>query len=146
MSVYPNIFVHFVYHSEGLIPNPFKGFTLQSEGFEGLKGVEGQTTASLSALHTGGAVIMQSICAKNHEGPKCPSVIPFEILHSEGPFEVASFEHFGLERLHYGGHDCFHSEVPFGYCDYILFGTHRQLFGLLHSSTLRSSHSRGYRA
>ncbi len=50
---------------------------------------------------------MQSICAKNHEGPKCPSVIPFKILHSEGPFEVASFEHFGLERLHYGGHDCF---------------------------------------
>ncbi len=24
-------------------------------------------------------------------------VVPFEILHSEGPFEVASFEHFGLE-------------------------------------------------
>ncbi len=31
-------------------------------------------------------------------GPKCPSVVPFEILNSEGPFEVASFEHFGLER------------------------------------------------
>ncbi len=30
-------------------------------------------------------------------------------------------------------------------CDYILFGTHRQLFGPLHSSTLRSSHSGGYR-
>ncbi len=40
--------------------------------------------------------------AKNqHKGswsPKCPSVVPFEILHSEGPFEVANFEHFGLER------------------------------------------------
>lgn len=31
-------------------------------------------------------------------GTKCPSVVPFEILHSEGPFEVGSFEHFGLER------------------------------------------------
>ncbi len=26
------------------------------------------------------------------------SVVPLEILHSEVPFEVASFEHFGLER------------------------------------------------
>ncbi len=31
-------------------------------------------------------------------GTKCPSVVPFEILHSIGPFEVASFEHFDLER------------------------------------------------
>ncbi len=43
---------------------------------------------------------MQSICAKDHGGLKCPSVVPFEILHSEVPFEVDSFEHFGLER-HY---------------------------------------------
>ncbi len=35
---------------------------------------------------------------KGSWGPKCPSVVPFEILHSEGPFEVTSFEHFGLER------------------------------------------------
>ncbi len=41
---------------------------------------------------------MQRICAKDHGSPKCPSVVPFEILHFEGPFEVASFEHFGLER------------------------------------------------
>ncbi len=40
---------------------------------------------------------MERISAKHHGGPKCPSVLPFEILHSEGPFEVASFEHFGLE-------------------------------------------------
>ncbi len=46
----------------------------------------------------GGAVIMERICAKDHGGLKCPSVVPFEILHSEGPFEVASFEHIGLER------------------------------------------------
>ncbi len=38
------------------------------------------------------------ICAKDHGSPKCPSVVPFEILHSEGPFEVASSEHFGLEQ------------------------------------------------
>ncbi len=31
-------------------------------------------------------------------GPKCPSVVPFEILHSERPFEMARFEHFGLEQ------------------------------------------------
>ncbi len=41
---------------------------------------------------------MQRISAKDHGGPKCPSVVPFEILHSKGPFEVASFEHFGLEQ------------------------------------------------
>ncbi len=41
---------------------------------------------------------MQRISAKYHGGPKCPSVVPFEILHSEGPFEVANFEHFGLEQ------------------------------------------------
>ncbi len=46
----------------------------------------------------GGAIIMQRICAKDHGSPKCPSVVPFEILHSEEPFEVARFEHFGLER------------------------------------------------
>ncbi len=41
---------------------------------------------------------MERISAKDHGSTKCPSVIPFEILNSEGPFEVASFEHFGLER------------------------------------------------
>ncbi len=41
---------------------------------------------------------MQRISAKDHGGTKCPSVVPFEILHSEGPFEVANSEHFGLER------------------------------------------------
>ncbi len=40
---------------------------------------------------------MQRICAKDHGSAKCPSVVPFEMLHSEGPFEVASFEHFGLD-------------------------------------------------
>ncbi len=52
-------------------------------------------------------------------GPKCPSVVPFEIPDSEGPFEVASFEHFDWEW-----HFNFHSEVPFG-GRYIPFGTHR---------------------
>ncbi len=41
---------------------------------------------------------MHRISAKDHGGPKCPSVVPFEILHSEGPFEVANYEHIGLER------------------------------------------------
>ncbi len=36
------------------------------------------------------------ISTKDHGGPNCPSVVPFEILHYEGPFEVASIEHFGL--------------------------------------------------
>ncbi len=35
------------FHSEGLIcPNPFKGLTLLSESFEGLKSVGDQTTVS----------------------------------------------------------------------------------------------------
>ncbi|ROL41221.1 Glycine cleavage system H protein, mitochondrial [Anabarilius grahami] len=38
-------------------------------------------------------------CAKDHRGLKCPSVVPFEILHSEGPFEVASFEKCPSEAL-----------------------------------------------
>ncbi len=46
----------------------------------------------------GGAAIMERICAKAHGCSKCPSVVPFKIFHFEGPFEVASFEHFGLER------------------------------------------------
>ncbi len=41
---------------------------------------------------------MERISTKDHGGPKCPSVVPFEILNSEGQIEVASFEHFGLER------------------------------------------------
>ncbi len=41
---------------------------------------------------------MQRFCPKDHGSPKCPSVVPLEILHSEGPFKVASFEHFSLER------------------------------------------------
>ncbi len=41
---------------------------------------------------------MERICAKDYGSPKCPPVEPFKILNSEGPFEVASFEHFGLER------------------------------------------------
>ncbi len=41
---------------------------------------------------------MQRICEKDHGCTKCPSVVPFEILHSKGPFEVASFERFRLER------------------------------------------------
>ncbi len=41
---------------------------------------------------------MEKISAKDHGDPKCPSVVPFEILHSEGPFEVGNFEHFCLEQ------------------------------------------------
>lgn len=40
---------------------------------------------------------MQRIRAKNHGNAKCPSVVPFKIFHSKGPFEVDSYEHFGLE-------------------------------------------------
>ncbi len=88
-----------------LCTNPFKGFTLRSESFEGLKGVGDQTTVSWNALlrHPPMPTQRRRHHGKNqHKGswvPKWPSVVPFEILHSEGPFEVASFEHFGLERL-----------------------------------------------
>ncbi len=82
-----------------------------------------------SASLYGGAVIMHGISAKDHGGPKCPSVVPFEILHSEGPFGVANWAlRFGM-TLQYGGHDCFHSEVPFGgWC--IPFEMHRICAGL----------------
>lgn len=36
--------------------------------------------------------------AKNHGAVERPSVVPFKILYSEGAFEVASYEHFGLEQ------------------------------------------------
>ncbi len=74
----------------------------------------------IPCLHRG-VVIMERIFAKNHGGPKCTSVVPFEILHSEGPFEVAVLStsvwndpsiwlndpNGNMTR------DCFHSEVPF---------------------------------
>ncbi len=86
-----------------LRPNPFKWFPLRSESFEELKGVGDQITVSWSALlhqhpvPTWRHVILERISAKDHGEPKCPSVLPFEILHSEGPFEVDSFEHFCLK-------------------------------------------------
>ncbi len=74
----------------------------------------------IPCLHRG-VVIMERIFAKNHGGPKCTSVVPFEILHSEEPFEVAVLStsvwndpsiwlndpNGNMTR------DCFHSEVPF---------------------------------
>ncbi len=90
------------FHSEGLIPicpNPFKGFTIRSESFEGLKGVGDQTTVSWSALlHQHPVSIWRchhhaKNLRKESWGPKCPSVVPFEILN----FEEARFENFALE-------------------------------------------------
>lgn len=47
-------------------------------------------------------------------GAKCPLVVPFEILHSEVPLEVAIFEYFGLKQsFNMAAHDCFYSEVTF---------------------------------
>ncbi len=71
---------------------------------------------------------MQRISAKDHG---CQSVVPFEILHSEEPFEVANFEHFGLERyVHMAAMIVFTSEVPFG-GRYIPFETHRLYVSLI---------------
>ncbi len=82
--------------------NPFKGFTLRSESFEEMKGVGDQTIVSWSALLRHHPVPIRrrrhhekNLC-KESRGPKGPTVVPFEILHSEWP--LASFEHFGLER------------------------------------------------
>lgn len=45
---------------------------------------------------------------------KCPSIVPFKIIHSEEPFEVVSFKQSGFgTTLQYGDHGCFDSEVPF---------------------------------
>ncbi len=38
--------LRFIRKGSSICPNPFKGFTLRSEGFEGLKGVGDQTTAT----------------------------------------------------------------------------------------------------
>ncbi|ROL45560.1 hypothetical protein DPX16_17676 [Anabarilius grahami] len=58
----------------------------------------GDSGVGTTGLGSTGNHVKELPCAKDHGGPKCPSVVPFKILHSEGPFEVASFEHFGLER------------------------------------------------
>ncbi len=46
---------------------------------------------------------MERISARDHEGQKCPSVVPFKILHSKGPFEedyiCVSEQHCGVSLL-----------------------------------------------
>ncbi len=37
-------------------------------------------------------------------GAQYTSVVPFEILHSQGPFEVTSFKHFSFEKP-FNGHN-----------------------------------------
>ncbi len=37
-------------------------------------------------------------------GAQYISVVPFEILHSQGPFEVTSFKHFSFEKP-FNGHN-----------------------------------------
>ncbi len=76
-----------------------------------------------------GLIIIQRICAKYHGDSRCLSIVPFEILHSEGPIEVAN--QLGT-TLQYGGHDCFHSELPFR-GRYIPFGTPRLSLYLSHT-------------
>ncbi len=90
--------LRFIRKGSSLCLNPFKGFTLRSESFEGCRGPNNCFLKVPSVSLYGGTVIMERICAKDHGSLKCPPVEPFKILHSEGPFEVASFEHFGLER------------------------------------------------
>ncbi len=58
---------------------------------------------------------MERISAKDHGGPKCPSVVPFEILHSEGPFEVVKgIVHFEIKI-------CYLSAYPKGIQDVGVF-------------------------
>lgn len=85
------------------------------------KDVGDQTTVSRSSpLHHHHHVVpigrhfaTQTICAKNHGGAKCPSVVHCAILYFKGPCK-----HFGLEQ--YGGHDCFLLEIAVAI--YIPFG------------------------
>ncbi len=91
--------LHSIRKGSSLCPNPFKGVTLRSESFKGFKGVGDQTTVSWSALlHHHYTHMEVPSSRKGSWEPKCPSVVLFEILHSEGPFEVASSEPFSLER------------------------------------------------
>ncbi len=87
-------------HPYALIPSKGLPSGLEWELWrvEGYRGPNNCFLKCPSASLYGGAVIMQRISAKDHGGPKCPSVARFEILYSEGPFEVANSEHFSLER------------------------------------------------
>lgn len=51
----------------------------------------------LCSFYWANVFIIEYICAYNHEGAKWPSDVPFKIRHFEEPFEVSSFEHFGLK-------------------------------------------------
>ncbi len=121
------------FHSEGLIPSSLqRGYPLEwelwrDEGCMGTKQLFLEVPFCVFILWPhGGAVIMQRICAKAHGCSKCPSFFPFKIFHSEGPFEVVSFEHFGLERpFNVAAMIVFTPKCP-SEGDYIPFGTHRQ--------------------
>ncbi len=113
-----------------LCPNPFKGFTLWSESFEGLKGVGEQTTVFWSAhlRHPPVPTRRRRHHRNQHKGSWGPEVTiscTLRILLSEGPFEVASFEHFGLERsFNMATIIVFTLKLPFRR-RYVPFRTHR---------------------
>ncbi len=112
-----------------LCPNRFifKGFTLQSYSFNRRKG----TKKLFLGMHF--CIILQSQLRRRHSrtikpvqkmmGAKVPSVVPFEILRSAGPFLSGQFWALWIgTTLQYGGNECSHSEVPFG-VRFIPFGT-----------------------
>ncbi len=80
----------FIRKDSSLCPNPFKGFILRSESFEGCRGPNNcfLKCPSASSSRAYSEAPSSRISAKDHGGPKCPSVVPFKILHSEEPFEL----------------------------------------------------------
>ncbi len=110
----------------------FKGFTLQNESFEVLKGVGDKQLflevpfCVIIPCPYGGTVIMERISVKDHGGPEvsigCTLRNPsFRRALWSGKFWAIRFG----TTLQYGSHYCFHSDVPFG-GRYILLGTHRK--------------------
>ncbi len=123
-----------------LCHNPFKGFTLLSESFEGLKGVGDQTTLSRRALlrHYAVSTRRRRHHATNlRKGSWEPEVsISCTLRNPSLQRALWSGQFWALRfgtTLQYDSHDCFHSEVPFG-GRYIPFGTHRQFLERLSNS------------
>ncbi len=111
-----------------LCPNPFKGFTLRSESVEGLKGVGDQTTVSWSALLRHYTDVPSS-CKESAQRIMGPEVsISCTLWNPSFRRALRSGKFLTLRlgtTLQYGGHDFFHSEVPFG-GQYIRFWMHRK--------------------
>ncbi len=116
-----------IHKGSSLCPNPFKGFILRCESFEGLKGVGDQTAVSWSALlrHHPMPTRRCRHHANNQRKGSWEPEVSISCTLQNPSFRRALWNgrfwalRFGT-TLKYGGHDCFYSEMQ-----YMPFGTHR---------------------